>query len=113
MNQVHPLLMQLLQQIESGWGDNVLAELDGSVRRRDGAQALARQLDAIVDGVRPVKVTRVNFHGEPRDGRLFVSGQVELQVRDASAPTRQLSLQAEFVERNGAPVLTRLAPAAH
>jgi hypothetical protein len=33
-----------------------------------------------------------------------------LQVRDSSTPTRRFALQAEFSQRDGAPVLTRLAP---
>jgi DnaJ-domain-containing protein 1 len=112
INAVQPLLMHLLQQIESGWGDNVLDELpERPARRASGAQALARQIDTMLDGARPVKVARSEFRGESRDGRLVVTGQVVLDVRDAAAPTRRLTLVADFVERDGAPVLTRLAPA--
>jgi hypothetical protein len=111
MADVHPLVTRLLQDIESGWGDNLIASLDFGERRSADAQALARQLDALCDGARPVKISRVNLRGEPRDGRLVVMGQVILQVRDPSMPTRQFALQAEFVQRGGAPVLTRLAPA--
>jgi hypothetical protein len=108
MADVQPMLMQLLEQVETGWGDNLIAPLDGGARRAAGAQALAKQLDALCDGLRPVKVSRVDFRGESRDGRLIVKGQLELQVRDASK--RQLALLAEFSDRDGAPVLTRLAP---
>jgi hypothetical protein len=108
---VQPLLTQLLQEVESGWGDNLIARLDRGARGAAQAQALARQLDALCDGVRPVRIARVAFKGEPRDGRLVVTGQATLQVRDAAAPTRQFALLAEFAERDGAPVLTRLAPA--
>jgi hypothetical protein len=108
MAEVHPILMQLLQEVETGWGDNLISSLDRSARRTAGAQALARQLDALCDGVRPVKVAKVDFRSEPRDGRLVVTGQLVLQVRDAG--TRQLALQAEFTDRGGAAVLTRLAP---
>ena len=112
ISDVQPLLMHLLQQIESGWGDNVIDELpERSARRSSGAQALAKQIDSMLDGARPVKVARSEFHGEPRDGRLVVTGQVVLEVRDTSTPTRRLALVAEFGERDGAPVLTRLAPA--
>jgi hypothetical protein len=105
-------LTQLLQEVESGWGDNVVALLDANARKASGAQALARQLDALCEGVRPVKVVKVDFRSEPRDGRLVVSGQVTLRVRDATAPTRKLALQAEFSGQDGSPVLTRLAPLA-
>jgi DnaJ-domain-containing protein 1 len=108
MATVQPLLTRLLQDIESGWGDTLMAGLGRDLRRTPGAQALARQLDTLCDGVRPVKIARVDFRGEPRDGTFVVSGQVVLDVRDSLAPTRQLALQAEFSERDGAPVLTRL-----
>jgi hypothetical protein len=112
MAEVHPMLMQLLQEIETGWGDNLIAGLDFSARRAPGAQALARQLDALCDGARPVKIAKVDLKGEPHDGRLVVVGLVLLQVRDTAAPTRQFALQAEFTQRDGTPVLTRLAPVA-
>ena len=108
---VQPLLTRLLQQIESGWGDNVIDELsDRGVRRAPPAQAVARQIDAMFDSVRPVRITRSDFRGEMREGRLVVTGHVQMQVRDAAAPTRQLALQAEFIERNGSPMLSSLAP---
>jgi DnaJ-domain-containing protein 1 len=110
MADVHPIVTQLLQDIESGWGDNLIARLDFDARRGADAQALARQLDALCDGARPVKISKVALRGEPRDGRLVVVGQVILQVRDPSTPTRQFALQAEFAQQRGAPVLMRLAP---
>jgi DnaJ-domain-containing protein 1 len=112
MAAVQQPLTQLLQEIESGWGDNVIALLDSRARRSSAAQAVARELDALCEGVRPVKIARVDFKGEPRDGHLVVNGVVMLQVRDAAAPTRQFALQADFVAQDGSPVLTRLAPLA-
>ena len=111
MSSVHPMLMQLVLRLESS--DNFIGELPAVVRFGPGAQALSRQIDALSEGVRPLKVTRVDFKGEPRDGRLVVTGQVVLKVRDAAAPTRQFGLVAEFSERNGSPVLTALGPAVH
>lgn len=110
MAEVHPALMQLLQGIESGWGDNLIASLEFSARRAPGAQALARQLDTLCEGARPVKIAKVDLKGEPHDGRLVVVGQVLLNVRDPDTPTRLFALQAEFAPGDGAPVLTRLAP---
>lgn len=110
MADVHPIVTRLLQDIESGWGDNLIASLDFDARRSADAQALARQLDALCDGARPVKISKVALRGEPREGRLVVVGQVMLQVRDAATPTRQFAMQAEFAQQRGSPVLTRLAP---
>jgi hypothetical protein len=110
MADIQPLVTRLLQDIESGWGDNVIASLDFGTRRSADAQSLARQLDALCDGARPVKISKVDLKGEPHEGKLVVIGQVILQVRDASTPTRRFALQAEFAQQGGAPVLTRLAP---
>jgi hypothetical protein len=110
MAAVQQPLTQLLQEIESGWGDNVIAMLDSNARRSAAAQAVARQLDALCDGVRPVKIAKIDFKSEPRDGHLVVNGVITLQVRDAGAPTRQFALQAEFASQGARPVLTRLAP---
>lgn len=104
-------LMRLVSEIETGWGDNVIASLEPALRRSAGAQALARQLDALCEGARPVQVARVEFHGEPRDGRLAVTGDVMLRVRDATV--RPLSINAEFARVDGALVLTRIEPAPH
>ena len=97
-------------QIETGWGDNVIDQIpERAARRSSGAQALARQIDAMFDGVRPVHVTQSEFRGEARDGRLVVTGRVQVSVRDSG--TRQLAITAEFDDRNGSAVLTRLGPA--
>ena len=78
--------MRIVGEIETGWGDNVLSSLGSSVRATAGAQALARQLDSLVDGARPVKVDRADFRGDPRDGKLSVNGDIFLRVRDRAAP---------------------------
>jgi hypothetical protein len=97
-------------QIESGWGDNVIDAIpERAARRTAAAQALARQIDAMFDGVRPVHVMHSEFKGEPRDGHLVVTGRVQVSVRDSG--TRQIAITAEFDDRNGSAVLTRLGPA--
>lgn len=111
MPQVHPQLMALVAHIDGGWGDQVLAGLERDVRGSRGAQALARQLDTLAEGARPVKVARVDFSGEPRGSHFVVTGRLVLEVRDPAAPTRRLNLTAEFADREGRPVLTGLAPA--
>lgn len=109
MRDVQSQLMRLVGEVESGWGDNLIAQLDFGARSTPAALAVAREFDNLCDGVRPVKIAKVDFKGASRDGRLIVTGQLTLNVRDASAATRQFALQAEFVQRDGAPVLTRLA----
>jgi hypothetical protein len=109
MADVHPQLARLLQQLESGWGDRLLGTLDREARNEAGAQALAQHYEGLVDGARPVQVVQVDFEGKPRDGRLVVAGRITLKVRDVQTPTRQLALQAEFIWRDGKPLMTRLA----
>lgn len=101
----HPLLARVLQQIETGRGDEVIALLDRPARGSGDAQAFARAFDDMVKGVRP-RVVNVQFNGEPRNGRLLVRGTIKLRVDDVA---RDLVLEAEFVQRDGGMLMTRLA----
>jgi hypothetical protein len=112
MVEAHNLLSALLQQMESGSGDRLLGALDRNARNASGAQALARQYNGLVEGARSVKVTNVLLKADPREDRLLVRGQVLLEVGDDSAMRgKEIALEAEFAKRNGAVVMTRLAPA--
>jgi len=112
MVEAHTLLSALLQQMEAGSGDRLLSALDRTARNASGAQALARQYNSLVDGARSVKVANVLLKADPREDRLLVRGQVLLEISDSSAMrSKELSLEAEFAKRNGAVVMTRLAPA--
>ncbi|WP_053076483.1 J domain-containing protein [Caenimonas sp. SL110] len=109
--EVHPLLDRLIQQLESGSGERILGLLDRDARGAPGAQALVRQYNSLVDGSRSVKVSQVQFRSEPMDGRLVVTGYLVMDVAAAPAyePGREFSLQADFVSRDGAIYMTRLA----
>ncbi|MRD46852.1 DnaJ domain-containing protein [Caenimonas koreensis DSM 17982] len=108
--QVHPLLADLVQQVESGTGDRLLTMLDRDARRSPSAQALVRQYNSIVDGG-TVKVSHVQFRTEPQEGRLLVTGYLIMEVASPNSLTsgKELVLQAEFVSRNGAVVMTSLS----
>ncbi|MES2632450.1 MAG: DnaJ domain-containing protein [Pseudomonadota bacterium] len=109
--EVHPLLDRLIQQLESGSGERVLGMLDRDARSAPGAQALMRQYNSLVEGSRFVKVSQVQFRSEPMDGRLVVTGHLVMDVAHPAAnePARDFSLQAEFISRDGAVFMTRLA----
>ena len=111
--EAHPLLSKLLQQMESGWGDRVVGMLDREARAAPAAQALLQHYNSLVDGMRPVKLSRIQFKSQPREGRLLVTGHVLMQVRDQppGAPAKELALEAEFQQRNGTVVMTSLARA--
>jgi hypothetical protein len=109
--EAHGLLSTMLQQMESGSGERILRGLERNARNSPSAQALARQYNGIVAGSRSVKVSNVLLKAEPRQDRLLVKGQVLLDVGDVgNMQVKELSLEAEFVKRSGAVLMTRLAP---
>jgi DnaJ-domain-containing protein 1 len=109
--EVHPLLSKLLQQMESGWGDQVLSVLEREARTAPAAQALARNYNALLEGSHRVRLANVQFKAEPREGRLLVVGHVSMLIGepDPGALPKQFSVQAEFASRDGSVVMTRLA----
>ncbi|MES2937407.1 MAG: J domain-containing protein [Pseudomonadota bacterium] len=113
MAEVHPILSRLLQQLESGAGERVIGLLDRDARAAPAAQALLRQYNGLVEGARQVRVANAQFRAEPQEGRLVVIGQVLMQVGDpqAGATPREFAVQAEFVSRDGAVVMTQLGRA--
>ncbi len=113
MAEAHPILSRLLQQLESGAGERVIGLLDRDARASPAAQALLRQYNNLVEGARQVKVANAQFRAEPQEGRLIVIGQVLMQVGDPQAGTtpREFAVQAEFVSRDGAVVMTQLTRA--
>jgi hypothetical protein len=108
---VHPLLSKLLQQMESGWGDQVLNVLEREARAAPAAQALARNYNALLEGGHRVRLANVQFRAEPHDGRLLVIGHVSMLVGEPApgAAPKQFWVQAEFASRDGSVVMTRLA----
>ncbi|MGZ5786290.1 MAG: J domain-containing protein [Ramlibacter sp.] len=111
--EVHPLLSKLLQQMESGWGDQVLSVLEREARAAPAAQALARNYNALLDGNHRVRLANVQFKAEPHEGRLLVVGHVSMVIGEPApgALPKQFSVQAEFASRDGTVVMTRLAQA--
>jgi hypothetical protein len=111
--EVQPLLSQLLQHLESGRGERLIDLLDREARSKSGAQALSQQYDGLVDGMRPVRLSHVEFKSEPADGRLLVTGHVRLQVGEQTIGSmgKKMVLRAEFAMRQGTVVMTGLSGA--
>jgi hypothetical protein len=109
--EVHPLLSKLLQQMESGWGDQVLNVLERDARGAPAAQALARSYNAMLEGGHRVRLSHVQFKAEPREGRLLVTGHLMMVVGEQlpGTPPKPFAMQAEFVSRGGTVVMTGLA----
>ena len=108
---VHPLIAKLLQEMESGYGDRMVGLLEREARSAPGAQELLSHYNGLVDGMRPVRLSKVQLKAEPQNGRLLVTGHLLVHVSDRTVAPRELAVQAEFASRNGAVVMTRLARA--
>ena len=76
-------------------------------------RAVAGPEHDVPEGVRPVKLSHVQFKAEPKEGRLVVTGHVRLQVGEQTigTPGKDLAVMAEFASREGTVVLTRLSRA--
>jgi hypothetical protein len=111
--EVQPLLSLLLQHLESGRGERLIDLLDREARAKPAAQALSQQYDGLVDGMRPVRLSHVEFKSEPADGRLLVTGHIRLQVGEHTIGSmgKKMVLRAEFALRQGAVVMTGLSGA--
>ena len=101
----------MLQHLESGRGERLINMLDSAARNTPGAQALSRQYDGLVEGMRPVRLSHVEFKAEPADGRLLVIGNFRLQVGEPTIGSfgKKMVLRAEFASRDGTVVLTGLS----
>lgn len=108
-----PLLTQLLQMLEAGSGDQLLRLLEGEARHAPSAQAFARNYDQLVQGTRPVRLTHVEFKGEPRDGSLLVTGRIRLHVGEPTIGSHgeKLLVRAEFTSGGGRVILKGLSGA--
>ncbi|MEO8654036.1 MAG: hypothetical protein ABI409_07930 [Ramlibacter sp.] len=111
LSEAQPLLSKLLQQLESGFGDRVIGLLEREARSKPEAQALSRQYDDLVAGLRPVRLSQVEFKAEPADGRLLVTGHVQLLGGGLAvgSPGKKMVLRAEFASREGTVVMTGLS----
>jgi hypothetical protein len=109
--EAQPLLSNLLQHLESGQGERLINMLDRAARNKPGAQALSRHYDRLVDGMKPVRLSHVEFKAEPADGRLVVTGNIRLQVGEQTIGSlgKLMVLRAEFASRDGAVVMTGLS----
>lgn len=106
-----PLLTQLLQLLETGSGDQLLRLLEGEARHAPQARALSRHYEQLVQGVRPIRLSQVEFKGESREGALLVTGRIRLHAGEPTigSPGERLLIKAEFVTRGGGVMLKGLS----
>lgn len=111
LSEAQPLLTQVLQMLETGSGEQLLRLLDPKARQAPAAQELSRSFEQMVRGARPVRLTQVEFKGEPRDGVLLVTGRIRLHAGEPTIGSygQKLVLRAEFASRGGHVMLTGLS----
>jgi len=107
---VQPLLGQLLGALQSGKGDQVVRLIDRSARAGDAADGFLPAYDRVVNRARTVRVGSARFNGRPSADGLSVDGVVLLEVQDDNQQTvtRELVLRAQFAWLGGQPALLRL-----
>lgn len=109
-----PLLSQLLELLESGSGKQLLRLLETDARHSPSAQALSAHYDGLIRGARPVRLSHVEFKGEPREGGvLLVTGRLRLHAGEPTIGSHgeRFLVRAEFVSRGGKVMLTGLSGA--
>ncbi len=111
MEDVQPLLGQVLGVLQSGRGEQVQRWMDRPVRAGDGADGFVQVYNRAVVNARVVRLGTVRFSGRPAGDGLLVDGMVTLHVQDEhqQSSTRELALRAQFSSRDGQAVLTRLS----
>lgn len=110
MVEAQPVLSQLLQTLESGNSRQMLYLLEADARLSPSAVAFSRQYEQAIRGVRPVRVSHVEFKGERREGRLLVTGRMRLHAGDTPIGSmgNPVLLRAEFAWREGKVMLSGL-----
>lgn len=113
LGDAQPLLTQLLQMLETGSGEQLLRLLEGDARRQPAALALSRHYEQLVRGGRPIRLSQVEFKGEPRDGVLLVTGRIHMHAGEPTIGSvgERLVLRAEFAQRSGKVQMTGLSGA--
>lgn len=114
LSDAQPLLTQVLQMLETGSGEQLLRLLEADARKQPGAVALSRQYEQLVRGGRPIRLSQVEFKGEPRDGVLLVTGRIHMHAGEPTIGSHgeRLVLKAEFAQKGGKVQLTGLSGAA-
>lgn len=113
MGDAQPLLTHLLHVLETGSGEQLLRLLDKDARRSPAAVALSRNYEMMIKGARPVRLSDVEFKGEPREDVLLVTGRVRVHAGETTigAQGQRFLLRAEFASRGGKVMLLNLSDA--
>lgn len=113
LSEVQPLLSHMLETLESGSGERLLALLDPSARKLPAAVALSNQYEDLVRGAAPVRLANGEFRGEARNGVLHVTGTMRVHAGEPTIASdgQRFVVRAEFAVRDGKLQLTGLSGA--
>jgi len=110
LEQVQPMLTNVLQSLQSGQGEQVLQWLERSSRQSEAASRFAAAYNQSLAGSRVTGLGPVRLTARFAGGELVVDGMVQLWLQDASqqAGKQDFRLRAYFLSRDSGPVLARL-----
>ena len=110
LEQVQPLLTNVLQSLQSGRADQVLQWLDRPARQGDAAARFAAAYNQTLAGYRVTGLGPMGFSSRFTGGQLVVDGMVQLSLVDErqQATSKDFRLRAYFSSRDSTPVLARL-----
>jgi hypothetical protein len=110
MDQVQPMLTNVLHSLQSGQGEQVLQWLERSSRQGEAATRFVAAYNQRLAGSRVTGLGPVRFTSRQAGGQLVVDGMVQLWLQDERQQTtrQDFRLRAYFMPRDGGPVLARL-----
>lgn len=110
LEQVQPLLTNVLQSLQSGRADQVLQWLERPARQGDAAARFVAAYNQSLAGYRVTGLGPMGFSSRFTGGQLVVDGMVQLSLVDErqQATSKDFRLRAYFLSRDSTPVLARL-----
>ena len=110
MQQVHPLMSNVLASLPSGRGETLAQWIAPEWRSRPSNQAFVSQFNQWLAGQRVKEVNKIALSSQPQGDNLIVDGVVQVTTLQTAAgeQARSLRLRALFQPQDGQAVLTQL-----
>ncbi len=110
MNEVHPLLAKLMQELESGRGDRIEMLLEPESRAAQSTRGFISNFESLTSGAQQVRVVNAQFSGKPQGARLVVLGNLALEVAGTTSRANpHMVLEAQFARGPSGVAMTRLS----
>lgn len=110
MEDVQPLLAQVVAALDSGVGENALAALDPGWNKGEVRMAYLKGYYKFLQGERITGLNNVSFRSRGGESTFVVNGVLNMKLAGAfdSTTSRDLHLKATFIRHKGKPALTKL-----